>query len=133
MSTERTVEHLRARAEALLAIAGQMEAHPELRIVEVDDRSIVVASVAELLAWAKTLGCQSVSITKDYYDDNTPKRALVLLYHCPFFVEAVDDGDLYRWRDDSWGWRSRARSRISVEQLASYVAFGSVDMAVASS
>lgn len=110
---------------ALVALGGHLERHPELTVptISSDHVSHRLPSVADALAWAKTLNDVDVSVLAKYgcrvlVQGSTPTHELISL-------SAEDAGDLVRWHDST---RSEGWTLITVDQLAAYVAAGSVDL-----
>ncbi len=128
-------------ADRLTAVAEHLRKHPHLQNVFVDDRSphadiyLQISAfkhlhepggVYALLMWAKSFN--SPTITVRWHDkENLITTVAVTARLGDFSVEVwdTDDGDLHRWRTGG----RYARTQITVDQLAAYVAAGTVEHA----
>lgn len=110
--------------ECLVAVGKHWDSHPELPpIVEASGNTPRVGSVADLLVWAKSFERPRFTLV----EDRSRRRGAIVLAFArgsDLRVAADDRGDLWRWID-----HSQEITRITVAQLAAYVAAGSVEHA----
>lgn len=117
--TKYTAAMIRGRASTLNSVAAWMENHPHLTMAELIGGDPRVGSVAELLAWAKAFGADTVGL----YPDGTSVHVVVAAPDSGFAVDTYDTGDLYRLTTEKRV-VGRVSTRITVDQLAAYVAAG---------
>lgn len=126
-------------AEKLTAVAEHLRKHPELAPVNVDARAVrfdftmqvavygylgETGGVHALLAWAKSF--EDPTITIRWHDEK--ERTVTVSVETTLggyrtCVWDVEGGDLHRWRTGG----KYHRTSISVDQLAAYVAAGTVE------
>ncbi|MFD6069311.1 hypothetical protein [Amycolatopsis lurida] len=131
-----------ALADRMAAIAAHLRGNPHLSPVNLigdaypwtnydlppmASLQIYEATAVPILVWAKTLAEPQI-VLRPYNTKETPEKSVVAVRGWVadgqlVFVWGVDEGDLYRWRTADYD------TLISVEQLASYVAAGTVEHA----
>lgn len=113
-------DRTRWHGETLIAVGRHLVANPDLpRPTKYGPSSgnPDVATVADLLAWAKSMKVQRVSVC--------PTVPVVGVFGGQFSVFAEDTGDIQRWVNRL----SREWTVITLAQLAAYVAAGTVEHA----
>lgn len=126
-------------AEKLTALADHLRKHPHLISVNVDARAVntdfdvqiapfphcgEVGGVQALLAWAKSLDNPTITLSWHSKENRTVTvQVETKLAGYTMRVWDTEGGDLYLWRTGG----EFHRTPITIEQLAEYVAAGTVE------